>query len=159
MATQPNYSAGTQYERHVTQTTDQTTKHLVVQPSNQLPSETNSTTTATLWTTEVIIGASAGGALLLLIIVVIIIALLCAIRVRQKHRSIVHFLSPFDDIHMYTSAPNLGKDNVISLHDPHRVSKILCELNTSYECPHAIKLEAVENVYKQPTENIYACIY
>ena len=114
------------------------------------PQETTSVARTSQSSMGVIIGASMGG-LTLVLFIIIVLLVMCVVRMmKHKHRTREHRddpTSPFDDIRMYSSIAKLTQDKV---DDANRVSKLYCESNVSYECPHT--------VVPQPTENIYEYI-
>ena len=95
----------------------------------------------------VTISASMGG-LVLILFIVIGLLLVCVVKMKSKHRTREHRLdaptSPFDDIRMYSSVAKLTQDKV---DDPNRISKLYCESNTAYECPHTGASPQTENIY------------
>ena len=99
----------------------------------------------------VIIGASMGG-LVLILFIVIGLLLVCVVKMKRKYRTRVNSsldtpTSPFDDIRMYSSIAKLTNTKE-KADDPHRISKLYCESNAAYECPHSGTSPKTENIYE-----------
>ena len=99
----------------------------------------------------VIIGASMGG-LVLVLFVIIGLLLMCVVKMKRKYGTRVNSspdtpTSPFDDIRMYSSIAKLTNTQE-KADDPHRISKLYCESNAAYECPHSGTSPKTENIYE-----------
>ena len=110
---------------------------------------TNTTTNGQSFplTTEMIFGIAMGG--LFILTLTVVIGLVCKFKKRRSSLNVVATRSPFDNIRMYCSNTNLEKiAEGLSEENTDRVSKILCDTNMSYECPHAATAQATENIYE-----------
>ena len=115
---------------------------------------TSMTKTLTLpLTLGITIGASMGG-LILILFITIGLLLTCMVRMKanmhQKGVTQLNSTTPFDDIHMHSSA--LVTDKSETDEEASRAAKMSLELNISYECPQDIITTP------QANENVYACI-
>ena len=100
---------------------------------------------------ETVIGISMGGVILILCFIIGLLATcMMNFKMKLKNQTREHRIgSQLDEyVVMCSSERKLEKDKV---DDTDRVSKMLCESNASYECPHT--------AISQPTENIYEYIH
>ena len=123
--------------------------------SQHTPKEATTLTSAPTFrlSTGEIIGASMGG-LSLILIIMIGLLLLCMVRMKHGHRASENTdnqISPFDDIRMNSSIAELAQEKV---DDANRASKLYCESNMAYECPHALRM-----LTTQSNESVYEFIH
>ena len=94
------------------------------------------------------------GGLILILFITIGLLLTCMVRMKanmhQKGVTQLDSTTPFDDIHMHSSA--LVTDKSETDEEASRAAKMSLELNISYECPQDIITTP------QANENVYACI-